>query len=1137
MNNINHQRGVALLFALGILSLILVSGLAFLGNSLISQKVAFNHQEQASAKFLARSAAERAIAHLTMFNVIQAGHHADYYVSDASSVFSRLSSSPVTPVGETSSDRTQDQLESGSANNQKTGLTKSKLSVGNKKFGGNYFPWYSGTDSFARWIYVHEEGAESDGSGDTVSKPIVGRYAYQVLPATSTSRLSLYALTKGAYSNLHPVLGALPTEMKMKSAKLYRWGIDVDELLIDHPLFSSWGNAGGAKAEADTSDLSQREFDTFFNIHSGKEGPLYLADNANDTDKKNVELQKRWVKNIFTEGMGRGIREAYPGNSAIPFNQLRTWHPRFNLGDFKPFFEENETKERDGIWYSRFRRPQESGDSAGAEKSDIEALKNGKKNPDSGKTVLDYLAGDTMLSYMDNYVSDRDDDKVIGLPFLRRIGHNDEKGGFSKIEYLRKQIAANLNDYCDADSIPTSDVPANEWKDAISDESKVPQYTGNEKTPYINEVAFGFRLKDAKFETQGGSYLFKAAPFEAELLAELISVYKGVALESSTKLYSRVKSLSVTFSVSFTADAQGSYNDGDTVKNVSGSVGETTKQLKVDFPVDQDVEIKFSGDSLVGNGPYWIGGSQKIKRDGDLSVDFTDKVKEAMGCADQTLTALTVNLKTASIKIDKVAFNLGHLALTQGEDNVGIDFVKFDSTAEREIPFAEDARPVVFESTSNVAAQLADATGGDKGIFYCGGMQVFDPRQNLNANKTADRKNDWYLTEEKPTFTETTDKNAWKWDYGSKLSDRISGGAVNTYSNPKTISGVLGADSGSTAQPRDIETAEDPAWQGDADGKHISTAVIRNAPMRSSWELGFIHRGIPFQTINLKKTGGIDGFGELADEAHGSIDCSKWDVAEGTKYSSGDAGILDQIKMTEYNKSYGKIDLSVLKVDSPFWSMGMSVESHNQKLFLGLFNKVEKYTAQKFLELSEGTSYVKKEHTPSDDYIPYSNSIWTAFKSIPDSMRRSRLLGPCSNSQDDLSANLTAGSNDAAQEQLIGRTFNLIEGQSVSLPNTFQIIVVAQSIRDLSGEIVRLKNNGKTVKCSDSSDQGGLGGREAALGRFDANIGSNEKIYFDEIRSECRMLVTVEKVHYMADEGSGKVPRSRLRVKQIEYLD
>ena len=54
MNKLKKQRGVALLFALGILSLILVTGLAFLGNALISQKIAFNSQESNAARLLAR---------------------------------------------------------------------------------------------------------------------------------------------------------------------------------------------------------------------------------------------------------------------------------------------------------------------------------------------------------------------------------------------------------------------------------------------------------------------------------------------------------------------------------------------------------------------------------------------------------------------------------------------------------------------------------------------------------------------------------------------------------------------------------------------------------------------------------------------------------------------------------------------------------------------------------------------------------------------------------------------------------------------------------------------------------------------------------------------------------------------------
>ena len=43
----------------------------------------------------------------------------------------------------------------------------------------------------------------------------------------------------------------------------------------------------------------------------------------------------------------------------------------------------------------------------------------------------------------------------------------------------------------------------------------------------------------------------------------------------------------------------------------------------------------------------------------------------------------------------------------------------------------------------------------------------------------------------------------------------------------------------------------------------------------------------------------------------------------------------------------------------------------------------------------------------------------------------------------------------------------------------------------------------------------------------------DRSVYFDEIWATSRMLVTVEKIHYM----EGNKPRSRLRVKQIEYLD
>lgn len=87
--------------------------------------------------------------------------------------------------------------------------------------------------------------------------------------------------------------------------------------------------------------------------------------------------------------------------------------------------------------------------------------------------------------------------------------------------------------------------------------------------------------------------------------------------------------------------------------------------------------------------------------------------------------------------------------------------------------------------------------------------------------------------------------------------------------------------------PNGWYTRSHPCW--------ASTAFIRNAPMISPWELGFIHRMRSYQTINLKK---------FNTESPDVMDMS----LEG--YQKGDAAILDQVKFTEQKISYGKININ-----------------------------------------------------------------------------------------------------------------------------------------------------------------------------------------------------------------------------------
>ena len=111
-----------------------------------------------------------------------------------------------------------------------------------------------------------------------------------------------------------------------------------------------------------------------------------------------------------------------------------------------------------------------------------------------------------------------------------------------------------------------------------------------------------------------------------------------------------------------------------------------------------------------------------------------------------------------------------------------------------------------------------------------------------------------------------------------------------TFISTPVACGTLGSKN-TNADPTagdDPETATDPKV-------NISTAYIRNAPMKSPWELGFIHRGAAFQTINLKKY-------NMTEDAYPD--------AGGNAYADGDANILDQIKMTANTETYGKVNIN-----------------------------------------------------------------------------------------------------------------------------------------------------------------------------------------------------------------------------------
>ena len=1112
IKNSSRQRGVALLFALGILSLLLVMGVAFLGNALISQKIAVNSQESASAKHLGRTAVDRVLSHLAIFNLAQAQTAGNFYAADGSSVYSRLSTAAFDNAALT--------IKRDGIYTQNNPL----LSLHRGQEGNPAIPLYDGSKSLAEWVYVHEDGKFSNGSGTFTdgtsgNSRIIGRFAYQVLPQSQASRLSLYAQTAGATRRAGEDLDSATTA---RIPQKHRWGVDVDELApLSGTMFAKYWRF-------DTSELCDplHDFDNFVNILSGgKSGADFFYG-----DTAATESRKRFVEHIFTEGRGRTAREAYWGGDG--------WYPRFNLGRFSYYWNADTgkrvaVKNTGNTWYQRFLELSAPPADAAAETTEINKIRNDKK-------VVDALikAQTTSGRYTDAFLYDGQYE-VLGLPFLRRIGNDSEKGGFDSVEALRRQVAANLNDYCDEDAIPTSDVAAKDWSTLVNSVSGLPTYTGNEKTPYINEVALGLKVSDGKFNSASGKFEFEGK-LSAELIAEIIRVYKSIVPDMATvQLQGRVRSLDVTFKVAIKGKASGTYTKGD---DTQGSVSDleltydNTSSDDAGEPArfaDKDFTIQFNTD-VIGTGPYWVKNAP-IGSDQVFKVDLYKKLKaiaeqKNSDVEDKDVT-FSVNPEKIRISVSKVAFNFGNLVLTAELDKgdgtgtkerTGIDFVRFVSASETG----------TYATLSNAGTALAEEYDSlvklnEAGLFHVGLMQAIDPRQNLNASCQSDganeKKSDWRFSLE--SSLTMLDKSGWDWN---TLNTRIGSGFVNVCSKAKAPQYADAANI--HADDRDAEVVEDTAWQGDAIDKHISTAVIRNAPMMSPWELGFIHRGIPFQTINLLKAGGINNNGaveeiDIPEEGHAPGNFTNILNAQGTRYKYGDAAILDQIKMTDMTKSYGKVDFSALQNKPANWiNSGTSFDTLKYEIFKSLFENLKTHQAFDFVEkvTDRAKAPTFAAGTESNLGFTIADSDFVADATV----LRSKIL---SYADSPVNNKFKAQTTDAAREEVIGKTVNLLEGRGTAAPVVFKVVIAAQAIRDMSGPITKLDSAGAAST------------HTASFGNFDATVKDKDgkgsdvdtSIYYDEILGESRMLVTIERLHYFEND----TPRARLRVRQIEYLD
>lgn len=270
-------------------------------------------------------------------------------------------------------------------------------------------------------------------------------------------------------------------------------------------------------------------------------------------------------------------------------------------------------------------------------------------------------------------------------------------------------------------------------------------------------------------------------------------------------------------------------------------------------------------------------------------------------------------------------------------------------------------------------------------------FQIADPRQNL--------------------FNE-------EWAQDTSVSVPILGTRNSSFPSSFTSSNV------------DKENADIDPWQ-------ISTAYIRNAPMQSPWELGFIHRGIAFQTINLKKYNTIADGGGFGPGAYAG------------EYSDGDANILDQIKMTSNLATQGKINLN----------------TDNQSVLRTLFDHISVGTipswstpgGRNLAMQNPGTggtaiSVIKANELASEVLNNNGTDGGTPF------FTRAQIVNAVTNLQNGIYGTQV---NDAQQEEIIGKFINLTK---VETPDLYTIIAIGQAIKDFGNDAgIKINKNGMDV--------------------------------------------------------------------------
>ena len=925
-----RERGVALIFTLAMLGLLMMLLLAFVGSMSVKKTVSSNAANKRQLDLLVNSAVSRLRLHLEASE--KAGKNLDETVSNADDSDTLSDgSSPGTAASSAKSSFSKIEFEcpEGDETLYDTNLV-------------------SGQEDEIEWICVK----------DPVSDSYFGRVAYAVIP------------------NVHPILDlkSLGTEIRV--------GDQYNELNLSD--FSNGFKAAGTVSVDKSNILNRDAYAVFY------------KDNSFDVEHSNF-------LNIFTTANGLNSEDTYLyRNPKTAGSQYRdsVWR-RFDLGnDVLVDYNGNAFKDM-------------------SSEDRVDALLGS-----SGTTIS---VDSNQMRYFDNNdkINNPDYRNAYVLPFFKKfdnsttdeVGSSEYKGTFESADQLRNQVAANLIDYIlDEDQTVTSDVtpesenitengiigtpPAEQgsWRLDISDTTpstnkKWPEYTGNKRTLYLNEAGFAAWIE---LDPRTDSLSCKVYTMP---MVELIDIY-GLGSKSGNNI--------TEIADDYWMGVAGNFSFDITVQVGNNSY---TRTIDITLPnkyVKPSEYIESSG----LEGMYFIPRWSTSELTGSDFV-HTENINYVSGDAQYAYIDID------NVKVDITAAKL--LKNTAG-DFVPVDFAKIEKNINTDVD--------PYSITLSLGGGVHDVT------LYASAY-TNDPRQNLNNE-------DW--DNDAPAFIEGTpvptsgytDINSFK----SSSNDATSFGKVN----PHDYDDVMDEKKDREDNIREAVGDKTGAWEiaasfeSQPEDRPISTAYIREAPIRSLWELGFISRGIKWQTINLKTV-----------QADSESDVTSFDPS----YEKGDAEILDMVCLNYKNSP--KFDINAKSTSEAvsanvkkIWKGLLAPTSSNQTLKIGNpggdtsadeDNKdVLNYGDNEFTLAADYNAEDVFKLIPNDADVEVNDSDYYFFDTDRKSfLRRSAMAPALYKLAMDEDSDIDT---DAKQEALIGKVIGLTD--AYIYPPEVRVIVVAE---------------------------------------------------------------------------------------------